>query len=315
MLTVKIKFFLVDQKSIITLLGLTTIASLLNPQFFSINNIFNILQQTSVNAVIAVGMMLVILTAGIDLAVGSMLALSGTLIASLITAEISLFWVFLIPLFASAALGASSGVFIAKGKLQPFIVTLVMMMIIRGVTLVYADGTPITLDNSDNSALFDFIAIGSLFGIPIPIWIMALIFIFTAYILTCTRLGRHIYAIGGNEAAAALAGINTGRVKMIVYSLSGLCCFLASIIEIARLSSAQPNAGMGYEIDAIAAVVLGGTSMSGGKGNVLGTLIGALTLGLINNALNLLNYNSYQQMIIKGIIILIAVLIDNKTSE
>lgn len=315
MQAVKIKSFLIDQKSIVTLLCLTALASVLNAQFFSINNVFNILQQTSVNAVIAVGMTLVILTAGIDLTVGSVLALSGTLIASLVMAQFPFLWVLIISLLFSTLLGTASGLFIARGKLQPFIVTLVMMMIIRGLTLVYTDGTPITLDNSDSSYLFDFIAMGSLFGIPIPIWIMSIIFIIAGYILNCTRLGRHIYAIGGNEAAAVLAGINTNRVKIIVYSLSSLCCFLASIIEISRLSSAQPNAGMSYEMDAIAAVVLGGTSMSGGKGKILGTLIGALILGLINNALNLLNYNSYQQMIVKGAVILLAVLIDNKTSK
>lgn len=315
MQTIKLKSFLIDQKSIVTLLCLTILASLLNHHFFSLNNIFNILQQTSVNAIIAIGMTLVILTAGIDLTVGAVLALSGALIASLMNADISLLWIILIPMMVCITVGSSSGVFIAKGRLQPFIVTLVMMMIIRGLTLVYTDGKPITLDTNDRSALFEWIALGTLFGIPVPIWIMAIIFCIAGYLLNYTRLGRHIYAVGGNEAAAKLSGINVDRVKIIVYALSSLCCMLGSIIEIARLSSAQPNAGTGYEMDAIAAVVLGGTSMAGGKGKIFGTLVGALILGLINNALNLLNYNSYEQMIVKGAVILLAVLIDNKTSK
>lgn len=310
-----LKNVLVEQKSLITLLVLILIVSCLSDNFFTLNNIFNILQQTSINAIIAVGMTLVILTSGIDLAVGSIFALAGAVMVSMIGADISPFIAICAALIISAILGAFSGVIIAKGKLQAFIATLVMMLILRGATQVYTKGSPISIGTNDNSEIFEWIAFGRVFGIPVPIIIMLVVFVAAWYLLKYTRLGRYIYALGGNESATQLSGINVDKVKIIVYAMSGLLCAVASTIEISRLSSAQPTAGTGYEMDAIAAVVLGGTSMSGGRGKIFGTLIGALILGFLNNGLNMLGVDAYYQMIVKGGVILLAVLVDKKTNK
>ena len=310
-----LKNVLVEQKSLITLLVLILIVSCLSDNFFTLNNIFNILQQTSINAIIAVGMTLVILTSGIDLAVGSIFALAGAVMVSMIGADISPFIAICAALIISAILGAFSGVIIAKGKLQAFIATLVMMLILRGATLVYTKGSPISIGTNDNSEMFEWIAFGRVFGIPVPIIIMLVVFAAAWYLLKYTRLGRYIYALGGNESATQLSGINVDKVKIIVYAMSGLLCAVASTIEVSRLSSAQPTAGTGYEMDAIAAVVLGGTSMSGGRGKIIGTLIGALILGFLNNGLNMLGVDAYYQMIVKGGVILLAVLVDKKTNK
>ncbi|MBS6212031.1 MAG: ribose ABC transporter permease, partial [Proteus hauseri] len=203
-------------------------------------------------------------------------------------------------------------IIVAKGKVQAFIATLVMMLLLRGVTRVYTDGSPINTGFSDNADLFSWFGIGRPFGIPTPIWLMMIVFLSAWYLLHHTRLGRYIYALGGNESATRLSGISVDKIKIIVYSLCGLLAALASVIEVARLSSAQPMAGNGYELDAIAAVVLGGTSLAGGKGRIIGTLIGALILGFLNNALNLLGISSNYQMIVKAVVILLAVLVDNK---
>ncbi|HFP1629566.1 ribose ABC transporter permease, partial [Escherichia coli] len=193
-----------------------------------------------------------------------------------------------------------------------FIATLVMMLLLRGVTMVYTNGSPVNTGFTENADLFGWFGIGRPLGVPTPVWIMGIVFLAAWYMLHHTRLGRYIYALGGNEAATRLSGINVNKIKIIVYSLCGLLASLAGIIEVARLSSAQPTAGTGYELDAIAAVVLGGTSLAGGKGRIVGTLIGALILGFLNNGLNLLGVSSYYQMIVKAVVILLAVLVDNK---
>lgn len=306
------KAWLMEQKSLIALLVLIAIVSTLSPNFFTVNNLFNILQQTSVNAIMAVGMTLVILTSGIDLSVGSLLALTGAVAASMVGADVNALVAVAGALALGAAIGACTGVIVAKGKVQAFIATLVMMLLLRGVTRVYTDGSPINTGFSDNADLFGWFGIGRPFGIPTPVWLMIIVFAAAWYMLHHTRLGRYIYALGGNEAATRLSGINVDRIKIIVYALCGLLAALASVIEVARLSSAQPMAGNGYELDAIAAVVLGGTSLAGGKGRIVGTLIGALILGFLNNGLNLLGISSNYQMIVKAVVILLAVLVDNK---
>lgn len=306
------KAWLMEQKSLIALLVLIAIVSTLSPNFFTVNNLFNILQQTSVNAIMAVGMMLVILTSGIDLSVGSLLALTGAVAASMVGAEVNALVAVAGALALGAAIGACTGVIVAKGKVQAFIATLVMMLLLRGVTRVYTDGSPINTGFSDNADLFGWFGIGRPFGIPTPVWLMIIVFAAAWYMLHHTRLGRYIYALGGNEAATRLSGINVDRIKIVVYALCGMLAALASVIEVARLSSAQPMAGNGYELDAIAAVVLGGTSLAGGKGRIVGTLIGALILGFLNNGLNLLGISSNYQMIVKAVVILLAVLVDNK---
>lgn len=235
--------------------------SLFSPNFLTIDNLMNILRQTSVNAVIAMGMTFVILTAGIDLSVGSILAFTGAVCASLVAADASLWVALPATLALGAALGAANGVVIALGGVQPFIATLVGMTVLRGATLVYTDGRPITTMSDP------FWAIGGEYvvGIPVPVLIAALAFIVCWFALSHLRFGRYVYAVGGNEQVTRLAGISTTRVKIIVYAISGLLAALAGIILTARLESAQPTAGTAYELDAIAAVVLGGTSLMGGR--------------------------------------------------
>ena len=303
------KAWLMEQKSLIALLVLIAIVSTLSPNFFTINNLFNILQQTSVNAIMAVGMTLVILTSGIDLSVGSLLALTGAVAASIVGIEVNALVAVAAALALGAAIGAVTGVIVAKGRVQAFIATLVMMLLLRGVTMVYTNGSPVNTGFTENADLFGWFGIGRPLGVPTPVWIMGIVFLAAWYMLHHTRLGRYIYALGGNEAATRLSGINVNKIKIIVYSLCGLLASLAGIIEVARLSSAQPTAGTGYELDAIAAVVLGGTSLAGGKGRIVGTLIGALILGFLNNGLNLLGVSSYYQMIVKAVVILLAVLV------
>ncbi len=306
------KEWLIEQKSLIALLFLVVVVSFLNPNFFTVDNLLNILRQTSVNAIIAVGMTLVILTAGIDLSVGSVLALCGAFAATLVAMEVPVLIAVPTALLAGATLGAISGIIIAKGKVQAFIATLVTMTLLRGVTMVYTDGRPISTGFTDTSDTFAWFGTGYALGIPVPVWLMVVVFTGAWYLLNHTRFGRYVYAVGGNESATRLSGINVDRVKIGVYAICGLLAALAGIIVTSRLSSAQPTAGMGYELDAIAAVVLGGTSLMGGKGRIMGTLIGALIIGFLNNALNLLDVSSYYQMIAKAVVILLAVLVDNK---
>ncbi|EPT9256167.1 ribose ABC transporter permease [Vibrio alginolyticus] len=306
------KEWLIEQKSLIALIFLIVVVSFLNPNFFTVDNILNILRQTSVNAIIAVGMTLVILTAGIDLSVGSVLALCGAFAASMIALEVPVLVAVPTALAAGAALGAISGIIIAKGKVQAFIATLVTMTLLRGVTMVYTEGRPISTGFTDTADAFAWFGTGYALGIPVPVWLMVVVFAAAWYLLNHTRFGRYVYALGGNESATRLSGINVDRVKIGVYAICGMLAALAGIIVTSRLSSAQPTAGMGYELDAIAAVVLGGTSLMGGKGRIMGTLIGALIIGFLNNALNLLDVSSYYQMIAKAVVILLAVLVDNK---
>ncbi len=241
--------------------------------------------------------------------------LTGAVAASIVGFEVNALVAVAAALALGAAIGACTGVIVAKGKVQAFIATLVMMLLLRGVTMVYTNGSPVNTGFTDVADTFGWFGIGRPLGVPTPIWIMAIVFIAAWYMLHHTRLGRYIYALGGNEAATRLSGISVDKVKIIVYSLCGLLAALAGVIEVARLSSAQPTAGTGYELDAIAAVVLGGTSLAGGKGRIVGTLIGALILGFLNNGLNLLGVSSYYQMIVKAVVILLAVLVDNKSNK
>ncbi len=309
------KAWWIENKSLVALLVLIGVVSFLSPNFFTADNLLNILRQTSVNAIMAVGMTLVILTAGIDLSVGSVLALCGALAATMVAMELPIWLVVPLTLGAGALLGGVSGLIIAKGKVQAFIATLVTMTALRGITMVYTEGRPISTGFSDGADHFAWLGTGYLFGLPVPIWLMAIVFLLAWFMLNHTSLGRYIYALGGNESATRLSGINVDRVKLAVYGLCGALSALAGLIVTSRLSSAQPTAGMGYELDAIAAVVLGGTSLMGGKGRIMGTLIGALIIGFLNNALNLLDVSSYYQMIAKASVILLAVMIDNKSNR
>lgn len=309
-----IKNVLIKYKSLVGLLLLVGIISILSPSFLSTKNIFNILRQTSVNAIIAAGMTFVILTGGIDLSVGSILAISGAICASLLVSGQNIVVAIVISILIGAVVGFLNGFVISKGKLQPFIATLATMTILRGLTLVFTDGKPITLGSGDLAINFGKIGGGEIFSIPTPAIIMIVVFLVCAYILNSTKMGRYTYALGSNEEATKLSGLNTDKIKIWVYTISGILSALAGVIITSRLYSAQPTAGTGYELDAIAAVVLGGTSLTGGKGKITGTIIGALIIGVLSNALNILDVSSYYQMMVKGVVILIAVLLDRRSN-
>lgn len=302
----------------IPLLGLLTlmiIVTAISPNFLTVDNLLNILRQTSINAIIAMGMTFVILTAGIDLSVGSILAFAGAVCASLIAADVSLIVALTTTILVGAALGAASGTIVAYFGVQAFIATLVGMVMVRGAVLVFTDGRPISTGNFEVANAFYEVGGGYFVGIPIPVIIAALVFLVCWYVLNFTRLGRYTYAIGGNEQVTKLSGINVAQIKVVVYAISGALAALAGIILTARLESAQPTAGLAYELDAIAAVVLGGTSLAGGRGRIFGTLVGALIIGVLNNALNILDVSSYYQMIAKGAVILLAVTLDGRSKK
>ena len=300
------KEFFDKYRSLIALALLVVVVSILSPSFLTTKNIFNVLRQTSVNAIIAAGMTFVILTGGIDLSVGSILAISGAVSGTNMIIAI------IVALVIGAVVGFLNGFIISKGKLQPFIATLATMTVFRGLTLVFTDGKPITLGSGDLAVAFGKIGGGSIFGIPTPAIIMIVVFLVCGYVLNNTTMGRHTYALGSNEDAAKLSGLNTDKIKIAVYTISGILAAVAGIIITSRLYSAQPTAGNSYELDAIAAVVLGGTSLTGGKGKISKTIVGALIMGVLSNALNLLDVSSYYQMMVKGVVILIAVLLDRK---
>lgn len=310
MLKNRVLYFADKFKSAIGLIILVIVLSFLSEYFFTINNLLNVIRQVSIIAIMAFGMTFVILTGGIDLSVGSLLAVSAAITAGLII-KADIFYLLVIPIgmLVGILLGGFSGVMVAKANMPAFIVTLGMMTIARGLTLIYTDGRPI----SGFSENFRFIGAGHIGGIPVPVIIMLIILIICYIILKKTPFGRYVYAIGGNEEAAKLSGINVDRIKIAVYALSGLLSAISGIILSSRLNSAQPTAGSGYELYAIATVVLGGTSLSGGQGGVIGTIIGALIIGVLNNGLNLLNVSSFYQQVAKGAVILIAVYIDRRS--
>lgn len=304
---------------IIAFIVLIVLFSTASSQFFTTDNMWTILRQASVNGLIAFGMTLVILTAGIDLSVGSTLALSGALFAGMVVnLHVPIPIAIVIALFFGLLLGLVSGFLVGKAKLQPFIATLVTLTIYRGLTLIYTEGRPISNLTSDEyamSGVLEFIGRGSIFGIPVPVIILFIAFVMFYILLNKTVMGRKIYAVGSNEKTARLSGINTVRVKMFVYAVAGVMSALAALILVSRLNSAQPTLGMGYELDAIAAVAIGGTSMQGGRGKITGTLLGVLIIAVLSNGMNILGVSSYFQDVVKGIVILIAVLADRKASK
>jgi ribose/xylose/arabinose/galactoside ABC-type transport system permease subunit len=289
------------------LVGLATLLSLLTPYFLSVSNLLNVMEQTTINAVIALGMTFVILSGGIDLSVGSLLALSGVVLASALRAG----WHPAAAVAAGVAVGGACGVIngalITRGRLPAFIATLGMMSIARGAALVFTSGRPI----SGFEASFRQLSTGRLLGIPAPVVITIVVYVAGYLLLTRTRFGRYVYAIGGNEEATRLSGISAGFHKTMVYVLSGAASGAAAALLTARLNSAQPIAGINYELDAIAATVIGGTSLSGGVGTLHGTLIGALIMGVLRNGLNLLGTSSFFQQIVIGVVIITAVLVDS----
>lgn len=285
-----------------------------NPVFLSMGNIINILRQISFNTILAMGMTVVIITGGIDLSVGSVLALASVVATSYIkvsSPQIPVAVAIILGLAIGALCGLFNGFFVTKGALPPFIATMIMMTIARGAAQLYTKGRPV----SGLLAGFTYMGSGFFLGIPIPIYLLLLVVLVTFFILNKTRIGRWIYAVGGNESAAKASGIKVDKVKLFAYVYSGILAALVGLIMTARLNSASPIVGVGYETDAIAASVIGGTSMDGGKGKVYNVVIGALIIGTISNGLDILNVSSYWQQIVKGVIILIAVLVDRRASR
>lgn len=295
-------------RTILVLIFICIVASQLSPVFLTMSNFTNVIRQTSITAILAAGMTFVILTGGIDLSVGSVLAVSGAIGAGIMAGTSNILLAVLSILLIGSIFGLFNGVLITKFDMPPFIASLAVMVIARGVTLVYTNGYPIAIRSRE----FRFFGRGEIFGIYIPILMLIIAYLIGIYILKNTKFGRYVFSTGGNEEATVLSGINVKRVKIIVYVISGFLAGLAALILTARLSSAQPTAGEGMELDAIAAVILGGTSLNGGLGTISGTLVGALILGVLNNILNLVNVNPFYQYIVKGLVIIIAVITDSK---
>lgn len=291
--------------------------ALLSDKFFTPDNSWNILRQISVNLCLSIGMTLVILSGGIDLSVGAILGLAGAVTAGLLKnglalrgLEARLEFTVTGAIVAGIAVGGAAGWFngfaITRFRLPPFVATLGMLSIARGLTMLWTGGFPVTSLGST----FGFLGTGVILGMPMPVWIMLALVGSFVVVTQRTRFGRHIYAVGGNERAARLTGLNVPRIKLAVYTLAGALAGVAGLIVTARLDSAQPNAGLGYELDSIAAVVIGGTSLSGGRGSIGGTVLGCLIIGVLNNGLFLLNVSPFWQQVIKGLVILVAVAID-----
>lgn len=318
----KYNHYLVKFQPLIALMLLVLALSLLSDRFLTVDNGWNVMRQISVNICISVGMTLVVLTAGIDLSVGSILALCGAITAGLLKYGVEIpvanlyigftvFGAILAGLLAGSLLGLFNGWTITRFKVPPFVATLAMLTIGRGLTMLWTRGHPVT-GLGEN---FAFLGTGWFLGIPMPVWISGIVVLGAIILTKKTRFGRHIYAIGGNESAARLSGINIKRVKILVYSIAGALAAIGGLIVTARLDSAQPNAGMSYELDAIAAVVIGGASLSGGRGTIAGTVIGAIIIGVLNNGLVLLNVSPFWQQVVKGLVILLAVIIDKTNSK
>jgi ribose transport system permease protein len=309
-------------QSLIALIILCLVISLLSDKFLTATNAWNVMRQISVNICISVGMTLVVLTAGIDLSIGSVLALCGAITAGLLKNGIevpasNLYIGFTIlgatvaGLLVGALLGSFNGWAITKFKVPPFVATLAMLTIARGLTMLWTKGFPIT----GLGEKFAHLGTGWFLGIPLPVWISGIIVFIAVVITNKTKLGRYIYAIGGNENAAILSGINIKRIKIAVYTIAGTLAAVGGLLVTSRLDAAQPNAGTGYELDSIAAVVIGGTSLSGGRGSVWGTVLGAVIIGVLNNGLVLLNVSPFWQQVVKGFVILVAVVIDKANSK
>jgi len=297
---------------IIALLGICILLSVLAPNFLTVRNIVIVLRQISINGILAIGVTFVIIAGGIDLSLGSVVALTGVVAATFAhPGDYPLIVPLALAILTGVGVGAVNGFIITRGRVAPFIVTLGMMTMARGLALVLSNGRPV----SNLSRSFNFIGGGDLAGVPLPIILFFLVTVIAAVILNYTKTGRYVYAVGGNEHAARASGISVGSVKMFTYLFCSGLAGLAGVMLASRITTGQPNAGVAYELDAIAAVVIGGTSLSGGVGRVTGTVVGALIIGVINNGLDLLNISSYYQQIIKGVIIIGAVLLDRRTQD
>ena len=318
--------FIGEYGAFLALVLLVIVISIISPEFRTASNFLNLLRQASFNGLIAFGMTCVILSDGIDLSVGSTFALSAIVCAEMLINGVPAPVAILAALLVGTVLGVISGLLVTKGRLQPFIATLITMTAYRGLALIITDGKPISrlaasIESESGQFLFKVLGKGNWefgpaenpwFAIPIPVIILLIALAIFWFILHKTTFGRRIYATGSNAKCANLVGVNTSKTKISVYAISGFLAALAGLIMISRLDSAQPTLGDGYELDAIAAVALGGTSMSGGRGKIMGTFAGVLIIAVLNNGMNILGVNSYYQEVIKAIVILVAVLSDRK---
>jgi len=296
---------------VLALAAIVVVLSINQPVFLTLPNLINVVRQISINGILAVGVTYVLLTGGVDLSLGSVVALAGVVAACFAhPGQYPTIVPISLGIMTGALCGAVNGLFVTKGRVAPFIVTLGMMTIARGLALRVAEGKPI----SNLSKEFLWLG-GDVAGIPVPVVVFFVIAIVSCVFLKNIRLGRYIYAVGGNENAARASGINVHGVKLFAYTICGAMAGLAGVVLASRVTTGQPNAGVGYELDAIAAVVIGGTSLSGGVGGIGGTMLGALLMGVINNGLDLLNVSSYYQQIVKGIIIVGAVWLDQRQKE
>lgn len=292
---------------VLALLALCVVLSFLSQYFLTVPNILNVLLQASINLVVAIGMTFVITSAGIDLSVGSIVALAGVIMALLMKNQVGGLPVALLGALAvGLAVGSCNGLLITRLRMPPFIATLGTMSIVRGLALIISDGKPVYgLPQSELRVISGYIG-----PVPIPVIIAIAVAILAHFVLRNTTVGEYTVAIGGNEEAARLSGINVRNYKVLIYAISGLMCGLAGIILTSRLSAAEPIAGVNYELDAIAATVMGGTSLMGGQGTIFGTVIGALLMSVLRNGLNLLNIQSYYQQLAIGVVIILAVALD-----
>ncbi len=298
---------------IVILVALGALFTFLNPNFLSLYNLQNIFKQSSINGLIAFGMTFVILLGCIDLSVGSILALIGFLTGVMVVDfQLPIAIAMPLGLALGTLLGAINGLLVARVKLQPFIATLITMTVYRGITLILSDGLPVR-NIGEASEFISWMNRGSIGGIlPVSMVVFLAVLAVLWVLLNKTVFGRRLYATGGNEEAARLSTVETGKIKILGYMLCGLLSSLAAMVYISRYNSIYPNAGVGIELDAIAAVVIGGTSMTGGRGRIMGTFIGVLIIGVLNNGLNLLGVSSFYQEVIKGLVILFAVVVDIK---
>jgi inositol transport system permease protein len=308
---------------IVILVGMVALLTIMTRgTFLQAQNLINVVRQMSVIAMLAIGLTVVIISTGIDLSVGSIVALSAVVATSLAQAPGATNQMYpglnvpiLVPIAAGLAVGAAAGFvngfLIARFSIAPFIATLGMMTAARGLALIYSDGRPI----SKLTPEFNFLGQGAIVGIPVPIFLLAVVVIGSHLLLNNTRFGRHVYALGGNEQAARVSGINLTRVKIGIYTFSGLLAGLGGMVLAGRIGSGNPQLGTGAELDAITAAVIGGTSFSGGIGTVWGTIVGALIIGVLNNGLDLLNVSPFMQQVVKGVIIVVAIIIDERKNR
>ncbi len=306
-MTTKKKINISKFSNLLILMTVIIMLSFLQPAFLSINNLINVIRQISFIAIIAMGVLPALITRGMDLSLGSIVGLVSVVVASVCHPDqFPLIITVLVGVLVGSIIGLCNGVMISVANIPAFITTLSTCTIVRGFAMLYSDGKTI----SDLKDEFVFWGSGKIFGIPTPILVLFVVTLFTYVLLNYTQFGRHIYAIGGNPNSAEVAGINVKKVQILVYIYAGIMAAISGMVLTARVRSGQPGLGNGFELDAIAAAVIGGTSLSGGIGTVGGTLIGALLIGVINNGLELLGLNTYWQSVAKGIIIALAVFAD-----